>query len=190
MKSRRPSAMRSRTIAVTSTPRSNGTTSSPASAAAAASSSAASLAPAEGFKNIVPLLRAVDAMKKVALALVLLQFLVLSAHAAEPKECSFCAGAVGVVLATPLPLLEDVALDDLATLDTLTPAQRAKTAVIVRYALDKDKEPLASVEDRTKQIIDWAKTRGPFDAVGVRVDGADDATAAYAIKRLAVMAQG
>ena len=126
-------------------------------------------------------------MKKAALALVLLQFLVLSARAAEPKECSFCAGAVGVVPATAVPLLVEVTLDDLPTLDALTPA---KTAVIVRYAIDKDKEPLTSVEDRTKQIIEWAKTRGPFDAIGVRVDGADDATAAYAIKRLAVMAQG
>ena len=136
-------------------------------------------------------------MKKAAISLVLLQVFVLSARAAEPKECSFCAGAVADLKTPPaasatvsIPLLAEVSLDDLASLDALTPAQRAKTVILIRYALDKDKEPLTSVEDRTKQIVEWAKTRGPFDAIGVRVDGADDATAAYAIKRLAVLAQG
>ena len=133
-------------------------------------------------------------MKKAAIAFVLLQILVLSAQAAEsPKECSFCAGGVADLKTPPsavTPLLAEVPLDELASLEALTPEQRAKTVVLIRYALDKDKEPLASVEERTKQIVEWAKTRGPFDAIGVRVDGVDDATAAYAIKRLAVMAQG
>ncbi|HYU25340.1 MAG TPA: hypothetical protein VEO74_09070, partial [Thermoanaerobaculia bacterium] len=142
----------------------------------------------------MPLLRAVDAMKKAAIVLVLLQFLVLSAHAAEPKECSFCAGGVvdskSVLPAAPVPLLTEITLEDFAAIDAMTPAQRAKTVVLIRYALDSGKEPLASVEERTKTIIEWARTRGPFNAIGVRVDGADEATAAYAIKRLAVMAQG
>src|ERR1043165_333589 len=194
MKSFLPSRIRSRMAAVTSTSRERRTTSIPASDAAATSSGCS---PAVGFKNIVPLLRAVDVMKKAAILLVLLQIFVLSARAAEPKECSFCAGAVADLKTPPaapatvsIPLLAEVSLDDLASLDALTSAQRAKTVILIRYALDKDKEPLTSVEDRTKQIVEWAKTRGPFDAIGVRVDGADDATAAYAIKRLAVLAQG
>ena len=129
-------------------------------------------------------------MKKAAIVLVLLQFLVLSVRAAEPKECSFCAGAVAALPASPIPLLKEVTLDDAAAIDAMTPAQRAKTVVLIRYALDNGKEPLANVEEKTKAIIEWARARGPFDAIGVRVDGADDATAAYAIKRLAVMAQG
>ena len=84
----------------------------------------------------MPLLLAVNAMKKAAIVLVLLQFLVLSAHAAEPKECSFCAGAVAALPASPIPLLEEVTLDDAAAIDAMTPAQRAKTVVLIRYALD------------------------------------------------------
>ncbi len=121
-------------------------------------------------------------MKKVLLASILLQVLVLPARAAEPKDCSFCA--------FPASSLQEVTVDDAAVIDAMTPAQRAKTVVLVHYALDKDKEPLTSVEEKTKAIVEWAKTRGPFDAIGIRVDGADDATASYAIKRLAVTAQG
>ncbi|HEV2718794.1 MAG TPA: hypothetical protein VG323_02150, partial [Thermoanaerobaculia bacterium] len=99
----------------------------------------------------MPLLRAVDVMKKALILPILLQFLVLSARAAEPKECSFCA--------FPATLLQEITLDDAAVIDALTPAQRAKTVVLIRYALDKDKEPLTSVEEKTKTIIDWARTR-------------------------------
>ena len=99
------------------------------------------------------------------------------------------AGVVAALPASPIPLLEEVTLDDAAAIDAMTPAQRAKTVVLIRYALDSGKEPLASAEEKTKAIVEWARARGPFDAIGVRVDGADDATAAYAIKRLAVMAR-
>jgi hypothetical protein len=137
-------------------------------------------------------------MKNVAIALVLLQFLVLSAKGAEPKECSFCAGGVTDLTtpppATPVPLLTRITLDDLATagsaLDAMTPAQRAKSVVLIRYALDKEKEPLTSVEGTTKTIVEWARLHGPFDAIGIGVDNADETTTAYAIKRLGVMAQG
>jgi hypothetical protein len=60
-------------------------------------------------------------MKKAAISLVLLQFLVLSARAAEPKECSFCTGAVvdlkAVPAATSVPLLAEIALDDHSAID-------------------------------------------------------------------------
>ena len=112
-----------------------------------AAATSSSLGPDAGFKNTVPLLLAVNAMKKAAIVLVLLQVFVLSARAAEPKECSFCAGAVAASPASPIPLLEEITLDDFAAIDAMTPAQRAKTVVLIRYALDSGKEPKCSGED-------------------------------------------
>src|SRR4029079_14182544 len=188
-KSLLPSRIRSRIAAVTSTSRERRTTSSPASDAAETSSGCS---PEEGFKNIVPLLRAVDVMKKASIRLVLLQVLCRSARGAEPKSCSFCAGVAAGAQppSAPVPALLEINLDELAAVDALTPAQRAQTALLIRYALAEEKDPLTSVEERTKTIIEWAKARGPFDAIGVHVQDADANTASYAIKRLAVMAQG
>src|SRR5207244_800477 len=84
--------------------------------------------------------------------------------------------------------------DDLNTiatsLDTLAPEQRRMITLIVDYHLSADRQPLGEVEDHTKAIIEWARLHGPFDAVGVSVADADAATLGYAIKRLAVTAQG
>src|ERR1043165_3058980 len=190
MKSFLPSRIRSRIAAVTSTSRERRTTSIPASDAAATSSGCS---PEAGFKNIVPLLRAVEVMKKSAILLVLLQIFVLSARAAEPKACSFCAG-VGASAQQPpaatVPALVEINLDELAAIDAWTPAQRAQTSLVIRYDLAKEKDPLTSVEGRAETVIEWAKTHGPFEAIGVHVFDADANTAAYAIKLLAVMAQG
>ncbi|HEX2121697.1 MAG TPA: hypothetical protein VHL59_08650, partial [Thermoanaerobaculia bacterium] len=56
--------------------------------------------------------------------------------------------------------------------------------------LEGGNDPLLQIEEHTKTIIEWARTRGPFDALGVTVTGADPAQSAYALKRLAVSAQG
>jgi len=96
-------------------------------------------------------------------------------------------------LAVAVPLLTRVNEEDLGTvapaIDALTPEQRSKLTLIVGYAITGT-DPLTDAETHTKTIIDWAKQRGPFDAIGVDVKAPDAATAAYAVKRLAVSAQG
>ncbi|HEX8152755.1 MAG TPA: hypothetical protein VF698_06515, partial [Thermoanaerobaculia bacterium] len=136
--------------------------------------------------------------KAAAFFALLLQVLVLSAVAAEPaRECTLCAGAVSDLAAPPpvtVPLLVEVRQDDLATaaarLDALSPEQRKKVALIVSYAVNRDSDALLDVEQHTKSIVEWARIRGPFDALGVRVSNADAPLVAYAVKRLAVTAQG
>jgi hypothetical protein len=136
-------------------------------------------------------------MKRSLFAAIVLQFVVLSSFAADPpKECTLCVGAAGLPSAASpaaVPLLVRTSQDDLiataTAIDALTPAQRRMMTLIVDYRLSSDREPLADVEEHTKAIIEWARLHGPFDAIGISVDG-DAATAGYAIKRLAVSAQG
>jgi hypothetical protein len=136
-------------------------------------------------------------MKRIFLLLAL-QVLVLPLAAAEtPKECTLCAGAVSdlqIPPTTPVPLLVRLKEDDFAAagtaLDAMAPAVRAKMAVIVDYAADREKDPTAEVETHTKAIIDWARQHGPFEAIGITADNVDPTVGGYAIKRLAVMAQG
>jgi hypothetical protein len=121
-------------------------------------------------------------------------FFALSLFAADaPKECSLCVGSLtdlSATPATPVPLLARTSIDRLAetgtALDAMTPVGRAKTSVVIAYSSSS----LDDIEARTKTIIEWAKAHGPFDGLGVAVDGADAAQTAYAIKRLAVSAQG
>ncbi len=138
-------------------------------------------------------------MRKLAVAALLLQILVLPLFAADAakKECSLCAGAVSdltAVPAGPVPLLVRVAQNDLAArsaaFDALTPEQRRKVTLIVEYGVDTDKDPLLEVEAHTTSIVEWARLHGPFDALGVAARTPDAQTAAYAIKRLSVAAQG
>lgn len=140
-------------------------------------------------------------MKRKALLialLVALQVSVLSLDAAEPpKECALCAGAVsdlGVVPAVPVPLLVRIRQDDFATagttFDAMPSAVRARVTVVVGYAVDPGKDPMADVETHTQAIVDWARLHGPFEAIGIAVDNVEPAVGGYAIKRLAVAAQG
>ncbi|MCU1227596.1 MAG: hypothetical protein JWO97_480 [Acidobacteria bacterium] len=140
-------------------------------------------------------------MKRFALALAalcLLQVCVLSVGAAEtPKECTLCVGAAGLPASTTavaVPLFVRTSQDELPTvatsIDALTPAQRKLITLVVDYRVGQDHEPLAEVEEHTKAIVEWARLHGPFDAIGVAVADADAATLGYAIKRLAVTAQG
>jgi hypothetical protein len=136
-------------------------------------------------------------MKRFVLAvLASLQVFVLTA-AETPKECTLCVG-VAAVPATPttvvVPLLVRISENDFATasasIDALSPAQRRATTLLVTYDIDRDREALADVETHTKAIIEWARLHGPFDAIGIAANGADATTLGYAIKRLAVSAQG
>ncbi len=124
-------------------------------------------------------------MKNPAVALLLiLQFLALPALAAPaaPSECTLCVGLYGGDggAAPALVRLDEVSYP------TWTAANPANVAVLVEYTAAN----LDEIELKTKQIIDWAKARGPFDALGVTLDNDDPALVAYAIKRLAVSAQG
>ena len=62
--------------------------------------------------------------------------------------------------------------------------------MIVGYSVDRDKDPLLDVETHTKTTIEWARLHGPFEGIGVIPTGVDTTVAGYAIKRLAVTAQG
>src|SRR3954454_12643349 len=138
-------------------------------------------------------------MKRLAFLFSVVPFLVLPVFAADApaKECTLCVGAVSDLTTTPataVPLLVRVPETGLATagsaLDTLSPEQRRKTTVIVSYGIDKTADPLQDVESHTKTIVDWARTRGPFQSFGIALDSPNAEVAAYAIKRLAVTAQG
>jgi hypothetical protein len=134
-------------------------------------------------------------MRRLLIAAIVLQFCVLSLFAADaPKQCTLCVGATADVAAPPaaaIPLVLQVRESDLATIpiDTLSPEQRAKLTLTVSYTLET-KDAMTEVESHTKNIVDWAKAHGPFEALGVAADIADPVVAAYAVKRLAVSAQG
>ena len=101
-------------------------------------------------------------MKKFAFVAIALQISILSAFAASaPTECTLCVGAVvelQQVPPSPIPLLLQIRQDDFATIsasiDALSPEQRKKLALIVRYAVDRDKDPLLDVESHTKTIVE------------------------------------
>ncbi|HJT18701.1 MAG TPA: hypothetical protein VJ853_14995, partial [Thermoanaerobaculia bacterium] len=134
-------------------------------------------------------------MKRIAIVLISLQICVLSLFAADaPKQCSLCVGAVADISAppaTPIPLLLQLREADLATsgVDAFTPEQRSKLTVTIRYELATT-DAMSDVESHTQKIIDWARLHGPFEAIGVVPQTSDIAVAGYAIKRLAVTAQG
>ncbi|MEA2490845.1 MAG: hypothetical protein QOH21_2637 [Acidobacteriota bacterium] len=137
-------------------------------------------------------------MRKFALAVLLLQVLVLNAAAAEPpKDCTLCAGVVADVTAVPpaaLPLLVELQEDQLSTagtlLDSVAPETRKRMTVVIDYSVAGAADPLIAAEEKTKQIIEWARLHGPFEALGAGIVNAEPTLAAYAIKRLAVTAQG
>lgn len=136
-------------------------------------------------------------MKRIAFLLALQVFVRPLAAAEPPKECGLCAGAVSdlqVAPVTPMPLLVRLNQNDFATagaaLDAMPPAVRAGISIIVSYSVDREKDPMADVETHTQSIVEWARIHGPFEALGVAIDNADPAVGGYAIKRLAVTAQG
>jgi len=140
---------------------------------------------------------ALQMMTRLAFIVALLQVFLPSLSAAEvPKACTLCVGALAEPGAAPpatvIPLLIQLREADLPaiSIDSFSPEQRARLTVIVGYGADRTKDPLLEVEAHTKAIVDWAQQHGPFEALGVAPEGLDSAAAAYAVKRLAVMAQG
>jgi hypothetical protein len=137
-------------------------------------------------------------MKRFVLAVLALQVLVLPVVAADsPKSCTLCVGAVAdasAVPAAPLPMLVEVNERDLTTravwIDSLTPDERRALDVVVTYSVKGEADPLTAVEGHTKTIVEWAKQHGPFASLGVDVDAEQATATAFAIKRLAVSAQG
>ena len=121
----------------------------------------------------------IQVKRTLLLAFFLLAVLQVPAQAAE---CTLCVGVVGSD-GTATPAFTRL---DEQSYPAFTPVQPANVSVLIDYeAADID-----AVEAKTKLILDWARSRGPFDSIGVSVRGADATLAAYAIKRLAVSAQG
>ncbi|HEY3054881.1 MAG TPA: hypothetical protein VGK31_03000 [Thermoanaerobaculia bacterium] len=136
-------------------------------------------------------------MKRTAVSLAIL-IIATSAFAADtPKECSLCVGTVSDLSTPPaatIPLLFETSASDLpaiaASIDALSPEQRKSTAIVIRYSIEDGKDPLLDVESKTSAIVEWARLHGPFDSLGITVQHPDPAVVAYAIKRVAVVAQG
>ncbi|HEX6084902.1 MAG TPA: hypothetical protein VF266_10290 [Thermoanaerobaculia bacterium] len=101
---------------------------------------------------------------------------------AQAVECTLCVGVVGSD-GSSVPAFARL---DEASYPAFTPVQPSNVSVLIDYEAANVDE----VEAKTKAILDWARRTGPFDALGVDVRGVDATTTAYAIKRLAVAAQG
>jgi hypothetical protein len=137
-------------------------------------------------------------MKRLACAIVALQIIALSTHAAEEKfPCaSLCVGAVAMpdsALQAPAPLLITVSDRDFAaagiSVAGLTPEQKKQTVVVIEASFDGG-DALTAAEQKAATIIEWARIHGPFDTLALDVRHNDPAVGAYALKRVAVTAQG
>ena len=107
-------------------------------------------------------------MKRIAFLLALQVFVLPLAAAEPPKECALCAGAVSdlqVASAAPVPLLVKLRQEDLAAagtaLDAMPPAVRARISVLVTYAAESGKDPMAEVDAHTQAHAHSAKQHGP-----------------------------
>ena len=136
-------------------------------------------------------------MRRVAILLVSLLLTLSAVASAAPAQCTMCVGAVAelpLAQTAAVPLLIAVDENDLATaggaLDALTPEQRKLATVVVSFTIADESDALASAEQKTRAIVEWARLRGPFDTLAVTPKHSDPAVVAYAIKRLAVSAQG
>ena len=120
-------------------------------------------------------------MRKISIGLFLLLLLQIPAQA-QAVQCSLCVGVVGSD-GSSVPAFTRL---DEQSYPAFTPVNPSNVSVLIDYEAANVDE----VEAKTKLILDWARSRGPFDGLGVNVRGVDANTAAYAIKRLAVAAQG
>ena len=135
-------------------------------------------------------------MKKLSFLLLLLSLLQIAVPSAAQTPtaaqaaCTLCVGVAGAE-SPGVPSLARVAEADLAS---FAPQQPSELTLIVEYTVNREGDPLLDVEQHTKTILDWARAQaeahGPLDGIGVAVKNADPTLAAYAIKRLAVSAQG
>ena len=122
-------------------------------------------------------------MRTFLCAVLLLSILQFPAQAAE---CTLCVGLVAGDTGSDGAAVPTLTRLDEQTYPTFTPVQAANVSVLIEY----EAADVTTVEEMTKQILDWARSRGPFDSIGVTVRNADATLGAYAIKRLAVSAQG
>lgn len=134
-------------------------------------------------------------MKRFAMAAIALQIFVLSAVAAEtPKECNLCVGAVLHGETAPpsdIPILVTDAATIVPSMTGTNPEAHRRWTMLVNISITPDGgDPIAQVESKTQTVVDWAAQRAPLAGFGATITGADPATLGYAIKRLAVRAQG
>jgi len=137
-------------------------------------------------------------MRKVIQGLFALQMLLLPVYGAtEPANCANCAGIVADVSHAPsltVPILVQTSRATLPSatsfLAGLSAAQRASTTVVIELELEVSSDPLIQVETDAREIVEWGRANGPFDAMGLKVDGGGPDVQAYAIKRLSVLTQG
>ena len=135
-------------------------------------------------------------MKKLGAFFLVAQLIAFPASAAEPaKDCELCIGAVieqPVAPATAVPLLLRASDDDLltagTTLDALAPEQRRRTVLVLTVSIGEG--GLTEAESKARSIIEWARLHGPLDTLALDIRHGEPATVAYAIKRIAVTAQG
>jgi hypothetical protein len=133
-------------------------------------------------------------MRKLAFLSALLQFIVLTAAAAEtsPKTCTFCVGAVIQADAMPVssfPMyVPDVTLVGPSLHENNPDLTSHMIALAPLHIAEGD--PLTQIEAQTTTLVGWAKYHGPFYAFGTTVPTTDPSAAAYAIKRLSVTMQG
>ena len=133
-------------------------------------------------------------MKRVAMLLALLLGAFSLAAASSVTECNICVGvAVNQlpVTATAVPQLIRLTDDELSSTSMagLSPEQRAKIVVQIVVSIGGD-DSLVVADQKARKIVRWAEEHGPFDAIAIDFQHDDPSVAAYAIKRLAVTAQG
>ncbi len=135
-------------------------------------------------------------MKRLPLLVAALILALPLAAADPPRECSVCVGAAATLpfsSAEAVPVVVNVGEEAFATagadLDAMSIEQRKKTTVLVSLALEGG-DPLTAAEQKARILVDWARLHGPFDTLGVTVSHEDPTIVAYALKRVAVTAQG
>ena len=132
-------------------------------------------------------------MKKVAIAVLSLQFLILGAAQAATKECTLCVGAEMAADMLP-PGSYPVYVSDMRLVGPMSneSSSEIRKRFIVTYpmTLDPSRDPLTQIDSQTTTIANWAANHGPYYGFGTTVAGLAPDAAAYAVKQLAVHAQG
>ncbi|HUO84177.1 MAG TPA: hypothetical protein VM534_03595, partial [Thermoanaerobaculia bacterium] len=125
---------------------------------------------------------------------ILLFALSLPLSAAPPGSdpCRLCSGVVLEELSTPppdVPLLFEAGSPSAATdLATLPAGTRARVVLVIQFEFDPEETVDRVERDVTKLIERFEGTK--FAALGLRWDERSGALEAYALKRLATLAQG
>jgi hypothetical protein len=120
-------------------------------------------------------------MRKVLIGVAFLLLLQIPAQA-QAAQCTLCVGVTGSDGSTVAAYTR---LDE-QSYPAFIPVNASNVSVVIDY----EAANVDDVEAKTRLILEWARSRGPFDGLGVNVHGVDATTAAYAIKRLSVAAQG